>query len=110
VALLVAYEAGAVLFGSAWLGAATALAQVALICFAPGHGGAYPVLALPATAARQLLVPATLALAFAHVRERSWRTLASVAAGALVLALVHPTYALFLCLPLFGWLVVRALV
>jgi hypothetical protein len=109
IALLVAYEAGALLFGSAWLGAAAALAQVALICFAPGHGGAYPVLDLPATAARQLLVPATLALAFAHVREPSRRTLVSVAAGALVLALVHPTYALFLCLPIGGWLVVRAL-
>jgi hypothetical protein len=109
VALVVTYEAGTLLFGSAWLGGATALAQVALICFAPGHGGAYPVLDLPATAARQLLVPATLALAFAHVRQRSRPTLVSVAAGALVLALVHPTYALFLCLPIGGWLVVRAL-
>ena len=109
VALAVTYEAGALLFGSAWLGAAAALAQVALICFAPSHGGAYPVLGLPATAARQLLVPATLALVFAHVREPSRRTLVSVAAGALVLALVHPTYALFLCLPIGGWLVARAL-
>ena len=109
IALAVTYEAGTLLFGSAWLGAAAALAQLALICFAPGHGGAYPVLDLPATAARQLLVPATLALVFAHVREPSRRALVSVAAGALVLALVHPTYALFLCLPLGGWLVVRAL-
>ena len=33
---------------------------------APGHGGAYTALALPATAARQLLVPAALALALAR--------------------------------------------
>jgi hypothetical protein len=109
VALAVAYEAGTILFGSAWLGAATMLAQVALICLAPGHGGAYPVLDLPATAARQLLVPATLALVFMHVREPSRRTLGSLALGALVLALVHPTYALFLCIPLGGWLAVRVL-
>ena len=38
-------------------------AQVALTAFAPGHGGAYTALALPATASRQLLVPAALALA-----------------------------------------------
>jgi Family of unknown function (DUF6541) len=108
LALVVAYEAGFALFRSAALGAAAALAQVALICFAPGHGGAYPSLALPATAARQLLVPAVLALVFTHVRERSRRTLLSAGVAALVLALVHPTYAIFLCLPLAGWLVARA--
>jgi hypothetical protein len=109
LALAVSFEAGAILFQSAWAGAATMLAQVGLICFAPGHGGSYPSLDLPATAARQLLVPAVLALVFAHARTRTWRTLASVAAGSLALALVHPTYALFLCVPLAGWLVVRAL-
>jgi hypothetical protein len=109
LALAVSYEAGAVLFRSASLGVATMLAQVGLICFAPGHGGAYTALALPATAARQLLVPAVLALVFTYVREPSRTTLLSVGVGALGIALVHPTYALFLALPLAGWLVARAL-
>ena len=37
----------------------------------PGHGGAYTALALPATAARQILVPAALALALAAMRRPS---------------------------------------
>ena len=40
----------------------------AIAAMAPGHGGAYTSLALPATASRQLLVPAALALAFAAMR------------------------------------------
>jgi hypothetical protein len=110
VALAVAFEAGSLLFRNAWLGAAATLAQVGLICLAPGHGGAYPALDLPATASRQLLVPAALALVFAYVREPNRRTLASVAAAALALALVHPTYALFLAIVLSGWLAARAVV
>jgi hypothetical protein len=68
------------------------------------------LLARPAPAARQLLVPAVLALVFAHVEQPSWRILATIGAASLALTLVHPTYALFLCIPLAGWLVVRALV
>jgi len=109
LALLAWYEAGTTLFRSAALGIAVVLGQVALVCLAPGHGGAYASLALPATASRQLLVPAILTLVFAHTRDRSWRLLVSAGVGAAVLALVHVTYALFLCLPLAGWLVVRAL-
>ena len=45
-----------------------------MICFAPGLGGAYVFLSLPATASRQLLVPAALALAFESVRSPSRRT------------------------------------
>src|SRR2546423_8986579 len=63
----VAYEAGYALFRSAWTGSAVVLASVAPIALAPGGGGAYRVLALPATSARQLLVPAALALVFAFV-------------------------------------------
>ena len=110
LALLVTYEAGTTLFRSSSLGIATVAAQVSIIAFAPGHGGSYSVLDLPATASRQLLVPAVLTLVFMHVASRSWKTLASIAAAALALALVHPTYALFVCVPLGGWLVVRALV
>ena len=107
LAAFVAYEAGRMLFDSPWAGAAAAAAQVGLIAFAPGHGGAYRALALPATSSRQLLVVAALALAFHAVREPSAGTLATVGAAALGVALVHPTYALFLLLPVFGWVVAR---
>src|SRR6266511_562846 len=83
LAALVAFEAGAALFGSSALGAA------------------------PAT--RQLLVPAVLALVFAYVRKPDWRLAASIAVAAIALVLVHPTYAVFLCIPLAGWLVADAL-
>ena len=109
LAVLVAYEAGSALFGSSALGAATAAAQVALVGFAAGHGGAYPLLARPAPAARQLLVPAVLALVFAYARAPSWRLLVSAVVAAFALAVVHPTYAVFVCVPLAGWLVVGAL-
>jgi hypothetical protein len=110
LALLVTFEAGTTLFRSPALGAATVAAQVSVIAFAPGHGGSYSVLDLPATASRQLLVPAVLALVFMHVTSPSWKKLASTAAASLALALTHPTYALFICVPLGGWLVIRSLV
>ena len=72
-----------------------------------GHGGAYTALALPATASRQILVPAALALAIGYVASPSRAALASTAAAGLALAVVHPTYALFLWLPFGGFLVVR---
>ena len=80
-----------------------------MICFAPGMGGAYVFLSLPATASRQLLVPAALALALESVRSPSVGLVASTAAAGLVLAVVHPTYAIFLWIPFVGFLVVRVL-
>ena len=108
VAFLVAYEAGYALFRSRAGAVAVLLAQIALIGLAPARGGAYVSLALPATGSRQLLVPAALALAFAYLRDRSRAWLPALAAAALALALVHPTYAVFLCLPLLGYVVARA--
>lgn len=110
LALLVTYEAGTAVFRSAWLGAATTLAQVALSVFAPGHGGAFVSLGLPGTAARSLLAPALVALFFEYVEWPGPRLAATIAMAALGLTLVHPTYALFLLLPLAGFGVVRALV
>jgi hypothetical protein len=107
VAVLVAYEAGLALFRSAGPAAIAAAAQVTLIAFAPGHGGAYTALGLPATASRQILVPAALALVFAAVAQRSRAAVLSAAAAGFVLAVVHPTYAIFLWIPLAGFLVVR---
>ena len=109
LAVVVAYEAGWALFRRAWAAGAAAGAQVTLICFAPGQGGAYVFLALPATSSRQLLVPAALALALETVRSPSRGLVASTAAAGLVLAVVHPTYALFLWIPFLGFLAVRAL-
>ncbi len=107
IAVLVAYEAGLALFRAVGPAVATAIASVALATLAPGHGGAYTALALPATASRQILVPAALALAIGYVASPSRAALASTAAAGLALAVVHPTYALFLWLPFGGFLVVR---
>jgi hypothetical protein len=109
VAFAVIYEAGVFLFRSRSIAFALVLAQAALIGLAPGKGGAYAFLTLPATAGRQLLVPAVLALVFAHLVSPRWTWLVCIAAGGLALAIVHPTYAVFLCLPLAGFLVARAL-
>lgn len=109
LAVVVAYEVGWALFRRTWAAGAVAAAQVAMICLAPGQGGAYVFLALPATSSRQLLVPAALALALETVRRPSVGLFASTAAAGLALAVVHPTYALFLWIPFVGFLVVRAL-
>ena len=109
LSFVISYGAGRVLFRSAWGGAAALAAQVAQFGLSAGHAGAYRALALPATAAKQLLVPALLALVFAYVRSRSPALLGAICAGALGLALIHPTYAIFLCVPLGGFLVARAL-
>jgi hypothetical protein len=109
LAVVVAYEAGWELFQRTWAAGAVAGAQVGIVCFAPGNGGAYTVLSLPATSSRQLLVPAALALAFAAMRSHSFVLYASAAAAAFALAVVHPTYAIFLWIPFVGFLAVRAL-
>ena len=109
LAVVVAYEVGWALFRRTWAAGAVAAAQVAMISFAPGQGGAYVFLALPATSSRQLLVPAALALALETVRRPSIGLIASTAAAGLALAVVHPTYALFLWIPFAGFLAVRAL-
>ena len=109
LAVLVWLEAGWSLFRRVVPAFVTAAAAVALVAMAPGHGGAYTALGLPATASRQLLVPAALALAVAASRRPSWPLLASAGAAAFVLAVVHPTYALFLCVPFTGYVLVRGL-
>ncbi len=109
LALLVSYEAGYALFRRVGPAVAVVCAQVAVTALAPAHGGAYTALGLPATASRQLLVPAVLALAFAYVERPGRGLLASTAAAGFVLAVIHPTYAIFLWLPFAGFLVVRSL-
>ncbi|HEU5212891.1 MAG TPA: hypothetical protein VFU10_08995 [Gaiellaceae bacterium] len=109
LAVLVAYEAGHALFNSRAAAVAVAVAQVGLIALAPGSGGAYNALALPPTASRQLLVPAAIALFFVYLRDRSTALLPALAASGLAIALVHPTYAVFLAVPLAGYLVARTI-
>ena len=108
LSFVLVYEAGTILFRSRWAGVATALAEFALIGLAPGHGGSYSSLALPATASRVLLLPALLALVFAYVREPSAALLASVAGASLAMTLVHPSYSVLLAIGLAGFLLVRA--
>ena len=109
LAFVLAFEAGRALFNSIWGGVAVLAGQVAITGLAPGDGGAYDSLALPATAARQLLVPMVLASLFLLIRERRPLFAVPVAAASLAIALSHPTYALFLLIPLAGFAIVRAI-
>ena len=111
LSFLVVYEAGAAVFRSRWLGLATLAGTLGVTALASGSGGALRLLALPATAGgRMLLVPAALAILFTYLHDPTRARLALVAAAGLVLAVVHPTYALFLLLVLAGFAAVRALV
>jgi hypothetical protein len=76
---------------------------------APGSGGAYPALSLPATSSRHLLVPAVVAAFFVFVRKPGWAAGLTAAAASLALALVHPTYVIFVTVPLAGYAVARVL-
>ena len=110
LAFVLALEMGRVVFRSTWLGLATMLVQVALIALAPGGGGAYTSLELPGTVARQLLIPATITLFFRYVRDGEWPVALTLAAAGMDLAFVHPTYALFVAMPLVGFAVARLLI
>lgn len=109
IAFAVLFEAGMAVFRNRSAAFATMLASAALFGLAGGHGGSYVHLALPATAARQLLVPVVTALFFWFVRRPTRAGGATLAAGSLGLALVHPTYALYVLIPLAGYVGARAL-
>jgi hypothetical protein len=110
LAFAIAYEAGWAVFRSRGAAAAVMAAQVAVIALAPGDGGAYRALALPATAGRQLLALGALALTFEALRQPRPGPVATVAAAMLGVVVVHPTYALFLLVPLGGFLAARLIV
>jgi hypothetical protein len=107
IASLVAWEAGVAVFRSAAGGFGVLAASLGIYCFAAGNGGSYVSLALPATASRQLLVPAAFALYFTYVETGRRVDLAAVSAAFGALALVHPTYALFALIPLGAYALVR---
>jgi hypothetical protein len=109
LALVLVFEMGWAIFRSTGLAFAVVLGQVAIKCFAPGHAGVYPFLWEPSTVATQLLVPAAVALFFHFVRKPTRPVGVLLAAAAASLALVHPTYALFLAIPLGAFVIARAL-
>jgi hypothetical protein len=109
VAFAVTFEAGLAVFRNRSAALATMLASVALFGLAGGHGGSFVHLALPATLARQLLVPMVIALFFWFVRHPTRSRGATLVAGGLGLALVHPTYALYVLIPFAGYVGARAL-
>ena len=96
LALLLVFEMGWAIFRSAGLALAVVLGQVAIKAFAPGHGGVYPFLWEPSTVATQLLVPAAIVFFFHFVRRPTRPVAVMLAATSVSIALVHPTYALFL--------------
>jgi len=97
---LVTWEAGRALFRSAWLAWGVLAATLGLAALAQGHGGSLVGLAWPEIASQYLLPAAALALVF---RDRPL----PLAALALGLALVHPTYALYVLIVLGGYLGAR---
>jgi hypothetical protein len=106
IAFVAGYEAGKALFKDSWLAATVLAGSLGLIVLAPGSGGALKSLALPATVALYVFVPAALALFFSPPSRFGYATLAVLS---LDLALIHPSYAPFLLVPLAGYLVARAL-
>ena len=109
LALLLALEMGLAVFRSTGLAVATMLAQATLVALAPGAGGGYAQLTGPGTAARQLFVPAATALFFRFARTPSAALGLTLAAVSVDLSFVHPTYALFLAVPLAAFVAARAL-
>jgi len=109
LAVVLAFEMGWAIFRSTGLAFAVVLGQLAYKVFAQGHGGVYRFLWEPASVATQLLVPVAIALFFHFVRKPSRPVAIMLAATAGSLALVHPTYALFLAIPLGAFVVARAL-
>jgi hypothetical protein len=108
LALVIAFEMGWAVFRSTGAAFAVVLAVFAVKALAPGNGGSYTLLWQPATAATQLLAPAAIALFFLFLRKPSRALALTLAVDSGALALVHPTYALFLAIPLAGFVLVRA--
>jgi hypothetical protein len=109
LAVLLAYAAGTALFRSWAGGIAAAAGQLALLAFAQGGTGSLQFLAQPGGAARLLLIPALLALVFTFVADGGLPLLGAAAASGFALAVVHPTYVVFVVLPVCGFVLARAI-
>jgi hypothetical protein len=109
VAFAVTYEAGLALFRSVWMGVATLAAAVSVAALAPGHGGSYALLGQPGTLDRYVLAPAALTLFFLFLRHPGRALALSLAAVGVEVLLVHTSTAVFLGIPLVGFVLARAL-
>jgi hypothetical protein len=109
VAFAVVYEAGLALFRSVWSGVAVLLTAVAVVALAPGHGGSFALLSQPGTLDRHVLVPAALTLFFLFLRHPGWALGLSLAAAGVEILLVHASTAVFLGIPLVGFVAARFL-
>jgi hypothetical protein len=109
IAFAVVYEAGLALFRSMWSALAVLAATVSIAVLAPGHGGSYALLGQPGTLDRHVLVPAALSLFFLFLRHPAWPLALSLAAVGVEVLLVHASTAVFLGIPLTGFVVMRAL-
>ena len=107
VAFAVAYESGLALFRSMWVGLAVLTAVVGGATLAPGHGGAFALLSQPGTLDRYVLVPATLTLFFLFLRHPGIALGLSLAAAGVEVLLVHASTAVFIGIPLAGFLLIR---
>jgi hypothetical protein len=114
LAVILAYGAGTAVFRRPAGGVALVVAQVAQLALAGAGGragtGVFELLASPPTTSRVLLAPAVLALAFTVVEGRSWPLLGALAAAALALSVVHPSYLPYVALLLGGFVVARLIV
>ncbi|HEY6067264.1 MAG TPA: hypothetical protein VIU81_01130, partial [Gaiellaceae bacterium] len=109
VAFAVVFEAGLALFRSVAAGVAVLAASISAAVFAPGHGGSFTLLAQPGTVDRYVLVPAALTLFFLFLRHPGVSLGLSLAAIGVEVLLVHASTAIFLGIPLVGFLAARAL-
>jgi hypothetical protein len=107
VAFAVVYEAGLALFRSLWLGLAALIATVAGAALAPGHGGSFTLLGQPGTVDRYVLAGATLTVFFLALREPTWQLALTLALLGAAVFLVHASTAVFVALPLAGFVAAR---
>jgi hypothetical protein len=116
LAFVIAYAAGSAVFRSRGGGLALVAAQAALFGFSgfirgdgnPPATGLYEHLTQPQPASHVLLITAVIALAFAFIAEGGRIPLAALAAAALGLTAVHPTYSPYVALVLGGFVLARA--
>jgi hypothetical protein len=107
VAFAVVYEAGVALFRSMWLALAALIATVAGAALAPGHGGSFTLLGQPGTVDRYVLAGATLTVFFLALREPTWQLALTLALLGAIVFLVHASTAVFVALPLAGFVAAR---
>ena len=114
LAVILAYGAGTAVFRRPAGGVALVVAQVTQLALSGAGGragtGVFELLASPPTTSRVLLAPTILALAFSVVERRSWPLIGALAAAALALSVIHPSYTPYVALLLGGFFLARLVV